>query len=259
MRALINRLPLMVRALILVPLLAAGLDQARVSFVCGPDAQSCLDAAGNGRFGVAGTALLIGYVLVGRGHRRAHVARARHPVDRRRRRPVGRVRRPGAARLRARHRRADRRRLAAAAGLRAPPRAPCSRSPCAASRPSCAAPGPHGSSPGRTRSSAAPPRPSPRRCSSRPPPRAAALLRSSRKRELKRSDPSGSRAHARHPIANFQRSTRDEPSARCARSAVPPARPPSVPSRSRPPAASGCGGSATRGRPGRDRSSPSRP
>jgi len=63
LRALINRLPLMVRALILVPLLAAGLDQARVSFVCGPDAQSCLDAAGNGRLGLAGTALLIGYVL----------------------------------------------------------------------------------------------------------------------------------------------------------------------------------------------------
>ena len=63
LRTLINRLPLMVRALILVPLLAAGLDQARVSFVCGPDAQSCLDAAGNGRLGLAGTALLIGYVL----------------------------------------------------------------------------------------------------------------------------------------------------------------------------------------------------
>jgi hypothetical protein len=62
-RALIDRLPLMLRALILVPLLAAGLDQARVSLVCGPDAQSCLDAAGSGRFGAAGTALLIGYVL----------------------------------------------------------------------------------------------------------------------------------------------------------------------------------------------------
>src|SRR4051795_1400496 len=53
----------MLRALILVPLLAAGLDQARVTLVCGPDAQSCLDAAGSGRFGLAGSALLVGYVL----------------------------------------------------------------------------------------------------------------------------------------------------------------------------------------------------
>jgi hypothetical protein len=62
-RALLNRLPLMLRALVLVPLLAAGLDQARVSLVCGPDAQSCLDAAGHGRLGVAGVLLLVGYAL----------------------------------------------------------------------------------------------------------------------------------------------------------------------------------------------------
>ena len=42
----------MVRALVLVPLLAVGLDQARVSLVCEPGAaQSCLEAAGSGRFG----------------------------------------------------------------------------------------------------------------------------------------------------------------------------------------------------------------
>src|SRR3954471_7553846 len=58
-----NRLPLMLRALVLVPLLAAGLDQARVSLVCGPDAQSCLDAAGHGRLGVAGAGLLVGSAL----------------------------------------------------------------------------------------------------------------------------------------------------------------------------------------------------
>ena len=46
MRALIARLPLMLRALVLVPLLAVGFDQARVSFVCGPDAQSCLERRG---------------------------------------------------------------------------------------------------------------------------------------------------------------------------------------------------------------------
>src|SRR3954449_8161354 len=53
----------MVRALVLVPLLAAGLDQARVSLVCGPDARSCLDAAGSGRFGLAGALMLVAYVL----------------------------------------------------------------------------------------------------------------------------------------------------------------------------------------------------
>ena len=53
----------MVRALVLVPLLAVGLDQARVSFVCGPDAQSCLDAASSGTLGTAGTLLMIVYML----------------------------------------------------------------------------------------------------------------------------------------------------------------------------------------------------
>ena len=62
-RALVNRLPLMMRALVLVPLLAVGLDQARVSLVCEPGARSCLDAAGSGRFGLAGMLLLVGYVL----------------------------------------------------------------------------------------------------------------------------------------------------------------------------------------------------
>src|SRR4051794_30011932 len=62
-RDVFSRLPLMVRALVLVPLLAVGLDQARVSFACGPDAQSCLDAAGHGRFGLAGALLLLVYVI----------------------------------------------------------------------------------------------------------------------------------------------------------------------------------------------------
>jgi hypothetical protein len=53
----------MVRALVLLPLLSFGLDQARVSFVCGPDAQSCLDAAGSGRLGLAGVAIMVGYAL----------------------------------------------------------------------------------------------------------------------------------------------------------------------------------------------------
>jgi len=53
----------MVRALVLVPLLAVGLDQARVSFICGPDAQSCLDAASSGTLGTAGTLLVLAYML----------------------------------------------------------------------------------------------------------------------------------------------------------------------------------------------------
>lgn len=64
MRAVFARLPLMLRALVLVPLLAAGLDQARVSLICEPgSARSCLDAAGSGRFGLAGMLLLLVYVL----------------------------------------------------------------------------------------------------------------------------------------------------------------------------------------------------
>jgi len=40
-RAPIARLPLTLRALVLMPLLAAVVDQLRVSFVCGPDVRSC--------------------------------------------------------------------------------------------------------------------------------------------------------------------------------------------------------------------------
>jgi len=70
-RALITRLPLMLRALVLVPLLAVGVDQMRVSFVCGPDVRSCLETAGNGRFGLAAMLILAVYAsaiaaLVGR-------------------------------------------------------------------------------------------------------------------------------------------------------------------------------------------------
>jgi hypothetical protein len=57
------RLPLTLRALVLVPLLAAGIDQARASLVCGPDARSCLDAAAQGWLGAAGTLVLVLYAL----------------------------------------------------------------------------------------------------------------------------------------------------------------------------------------------------
>ena len=58
-----TRLPLMLRALVLLPLLAVGLDQACVLFICGPDARSCLGAASNGSLGTAGTLLILGYIL----------------------------------------------------------------------------------------------------------------------------------------------------------------------------------------------------
>jgi hypothetical protein len=62
-RFAIARLPLMLRALVLVPLLAAGIDEARVSLVCAPGTQSCLETAGDGRFGIAGMLVLVGYAL----------------------------------------------------------------------------------------------------------------------------------------------------------------------------------------------------
>jgi hypothetical protein len=78
LRSLISRLPLTLRALVLVPLLAAGIDQLRVSFVCGPDVRSCLETAGDGRFGLAAMLILAAYTsaiagLVG------HIARRRRP------------------------------------------------------------------------------------------------------------------------------------------------------------------------------------
>lgn len=54
----------MLRALVLVPLLAVGLDQARVSLICGPNAQSCLDAASSGTLGTVGTLVMISYMLL---------------------------------------------------------------------------------------------------------------------------------------------------------------------------------------------------
>ncbi|MBE2316121.1 hypothetical protein DVA67_009045 [Solirubrobacter sp. CPCC 204708] len=53
----------MLRALVLVPLLAVGLDQARVSFICPPGAQSCLDAASSGSLGTVGVLLMLTYML----------------------------------------------------------------------------------------------------------------------------------------------------------------------------------------------------
>src|SRR5215208_3330922 len=56
-----HRIPLTLRALVLVPLLALGVDHARASLACAPGAQSCLEASGHGWLGVAGVALLLLY------------------------------------------------------------------------------------------------------------------------------------------------------------------------------------------------------
>ena len=75
-----TRLPLMLRALVLLPLLAVGLDQARVSFICGPDARSCLGAASNGSLGTAGTLLILGYILAVATIQSELLPRARRPT-----------------------------------------------------------------------------------------------------------------------------------------------------------------------------------
>jgi hypothetical protein len=66
-----HRIPLTLRALVLIPLFALGVDHARASIACGPEAESCLQAAGHGWLGVTGVVLLVLYaaglaVAVGR-------------------------------------------------------------------------------------------------------------------------------------------------------------------------------------------------
>lgn len=57
-------MPLTLRALLFVPLLAAGVDQTRAAVLCGGDAQTCLEAAGRGWIGLWGVALTVLYALV---------------------------------------------------------------------------------------------------------------------------------------------------------------------------------------------------
>jgi hypothetical protein len=56
-----RRIPPTLRALTLLPLLALGADHARAAIACGPGAQSCLEASGNGWLGVAGVVALLVY------------------------------------------------------------------------------------------------------------------------------------------------------------------------------------------------------
>jgi hypothetical protein len=59
----VHRLPPTLRALLLVPLFAAGVDQTRAVVLCGSDAQGCLEAAGRGWIGLWGVALIAVYSL----------------------------------------------------------------------------------------------------------------------------------------------------------------------------------------------------
>lgn len=54
-----RRLPLTLRALVLLPLLAVGADQTRAALLCGPRAHSCLEAASTGWNAVGILALLL--------------------------------------------------------------------------------------------------------------------------------------------------------------------------------------------------------
>src|SRR5829696_9910413 len=116
-------IPPTLRALVLVPLLAVLVDSARATVACGPQAETCLEAAGRGWLGAAGIALLGVYsvvlaLAVGEDRRRGRHARppapARPAVADRQPRRRGRGRRPGPARGRHRRRRRARRRLARA-------------------------------------------------------------------------------------------------------------------------------------------------
>jgi hypothetical protein len=59
-----HRVPLTFRALVLLPLLAVLTDQTRAAVMCGPRAESCLEAAGQGWYAAAG---LLAFALYGAG------------------------------------------------------------------------------------------------------------------------------------------------------------------------------------------------
>src|SRR5436190_1651769 len=64
-RTSVSRLPLTIRVVLLLPLLATGVDLARATLACGPDAQTCLEAAGRGWLGGAAVVLVVFYALAG--------------------------------------------------------------------------------------------------------------------------------------------------------------------------------------------------
>ena len=58
-----RHLPLTIRALVLLPLLAVLTDHTRATLLCGPRAESCLEAAGQGWSAAAGVAGLALYAV----------------------------------------------------------------------------------------------------------------------------------------------------------------------------------------------------
>src|SRR3954454_4567691 len=60
-----HRVPLTLRALLLVPLLAVAVDEAPARLACGPRPARCPAAAGQSWLGAAGIALLMIYALAG--------------------------------------------------------------------------------------------------------------------------------------------------------------------------------------------------
>ena len=75
----VNRIPVSLRTLLLLPLLAAGVDLTRAAAACGSQAQTCLEAAGRGWLGPAAAILIVLYALA-----TAHfVARRAQSRDRR--------------------------------------------------------------------------------------------------------------------------------------------------------------------------------
>jgi hypothetical protein len=59
----LRHVPLTLRALLLVPVVAVAADLARVTFACAPGAESCLQAAAQGWLGPAGTLVLAFYAV----------------------------------------------------------------------------------------------------------------------------------------------------------------------------------------------------
>jgi hypothetical protein len=64
MVTVMRRIPLTLRALVLVPLMAVLVDAMRATLACGPQAETCLEAAGRGWLGAGGLALLGAYSVV---------------------------------------------------------------------------------------------------------------------------------------------------------------------------------------------------
>jgi hypothetical protein len=61
--AVLRRVPLTLRALLLVPVIAVLADLARVTFACEPGAESCLQAAAQGWLGPLGSVVLAVYAV----------------------------------------------------------------------------------------------------------------------------------------------------------------------------------------------------